>query len=246
MSTAAAVKVQIQAIGAGFMFSRESKAFGAAVGATTFLGPYTRGRGGVLGDVDADVVISAFGFFPAEAIRPAWESLDLPAEKAAAGYLGVCQDFGRRKLGGFDGAGRLAELLAPVAAAADPAGVALFAGWRALPLAADDPARAMQLIQVLRELRGGLHLLAVRAHGLTPKQAVLIGGSPAKSGVDQARSFGWPEPYEEITPELRQRWDAAEASTDELIAPAFAVLDEAQGAELAELLTTAYGLVYSR
>ncbi|WP_319944300.1 SCO6745 family protein [Nocardia macrotermitis] len=246
MSTAAAVKMQIQTIGAGFMFSREAKAFGAAVGATEFLGPYVRGRGGVLGEVDADVVTSAFGFFPGEVVRRAWESLELPAEKAAAGYLGVCQDFGRRKLGGFDGAGRLAELLAPVAAAADPAGVALFAGWRALPQAADDPARAMQLIQVLRELRGGLHLIAVRASGLTPQQAVLIGGSPKNSGPDQARSFGWPEPYQEITPELRQRWDAAEALTDELIAPAFADLDQAQGAELAELLTTANGLVYNR
>ena len=153
---------------------------------------------------------------------------------------------GRRKLGGFERAGRLAELLAPVAAAADPAGAALFAGWRALPLAGDDPARAMQLIQVLRELRGGLHLLAVRAVGLTPQQAVLIGGSPRNSGVDQAREFGWPEPYQEITPELRQRWDSAEALTDELIAPAFAVLDDGQGAELAELLTTAQGLVYNR
>ncbi|WP_067673811.1 SCO6745 family protein [Nocardia miyunensis] len=246
MSTAAAVKLQIQTIGAGFMFSREAKAFGASTGVTTFLGPYTRGRGGVLGDVDADVVTSAFGFFPAETVRSAWDSLDMPAEKAAIAYLGVCQDFGRRKLGGFDGAGRLAELLAPVVAAADPAGAALFAGWRALPWAADDPARAMQLIHVMRELRGGLHLLAVRAAGLTPQQAVLIGGSPRNSGADQARAFGWPEPYQEITPELRQRWDAAEATTDELIGPAFAVLDEKQGAELAELLTTAQGLVYSR
>lgn len=246
MSTAAAVKVQIQAIGAGFMFSREAKAFGVAAGGTDFLGPYSRGRGGVLGDVDADVVTSAFGFFPAATVRAAWESIALPAEQAATGYLGVCQDFGRRKLGGFDGAGRLAELLAPVAAAADPAGVALFAGWRALPLAADDPARAMQLIHVLRELRGGLHLLAIRASGLTPEQAVLIGGSPRSSGADHAREFGWPEPYPETTPELRQRWEAAEALTDDLIGPAFAVLDADQGVELAELLTAAHGLVYSR
>lgn len=246
VSLAAAVKLPIQKIGAGFMFSREAKAFGATTGVPGFLGPYTRGRGGVLGDVDADVVTSAFGFFPAETIRAAWESVDLPADKAAAAYLGVCQDFGRRKLGGFAGAGRIAELLAPVAAAADPAGVALFAGWRALPLAADDPARALQLIQVVRELRGGLHLLATRASGLTPRQSVLTGGSWRHDGTHQASEFGWPEPYEEITAELRERWAAAEALTDELIAPAFAVLDERQGRELTELLAAADEVVWGR
>jgi len=228
------------------MFSREAKAFGAVTGVPGFLGPYTRGRGGVLGEVDADVVTAAFGFFPAETIRAAWESVDMPAEKAAAGYLAVCQDFGRRKLGEFAGAGRIAELLAPVAAAADSAGVPLFAGWRALPSATDDPARALQLIQVVRELRGGLHLLAARASGLTPRQTVLTGGSWRQEGAKQASEFGWPEPYEEITPELRRRWEAAEALTDELITPAFAVLDEQQSRELTELLTAADELVYAR
>ncbi len=246
MSTAAAVKLPILTIGAGFMFSREAKAFGATTGVPGFLGPYTRGRGGVLGDVDADVIVSAFGFFPASTVRTAWESVTMPAEKAAAGYLGVCQDFGRRKLGEFAGAGRLAELMAPVVAAADPAGAALFAGWRALPQAGDDPGRALQLIHVLRELRGGLHLIAVRASGLTPFEAVLTGGSPRNSGADQAREFGWAEPYPEVTDEMKRRWDAAEALTDELIAPAFGVLTEAEGQELAELLTTAEGLVYAR
>ncbi|WP_216903827.1 SCO6745 family protein [Nocardia alni] len=246
MSTAAAVKGPILKIGAGFMFSREAKAFGAAVGVPGFLGPYTRGRGGVLGDVDADVIVAAFGFFSPSTVRTAWESVNMPAEKAAAGYLGVCQDFGRRKLGEFEGAGRLAELMAPVVAAADPAGVALFAGWRALPQAGDDPARALQLIQVLRELRGGLHLIAVRASGLTPFEAVLTGGSPRNSGPDQAREFGWAEPFPEVTPELQRRWDAAEALTDELIAPAFAVLTDDEGRELAELLSTAETLVFGR
>ncbi|MCZ7627934.1 MAG: hypothetical protein M5U19_02015 [Microthrixaceae bacterium] len=35
---------------------------------------YVAGRGGVLGDVDADAVTEAFVFFPAETISTAWEA----------------------------------------------------------------------------------------------------------------------------------------------------------------------------
>ncbi|MBL1073738.1 hypothetical protein JK358_04970 [Nocardia sp. 2] len=246
MSVASAVKDQIQQVGGGFMFSREAKSFAATTGVEGFLPGYTRGRGGVLGDVDADVVTAAFGFFPASAIRRAWEATaSTPAAKGAEGYLTACQDFGRRKLAGFDQADRLAELLKTVADAADSAGAPLFAGWRALPLAEDAPGRVLQLITVLRELRGGLHLLAVRASGLTPLQAVLIAGSPITTGPQQARSYGWPEPFEEITPELKGRWMQAETITDELIAPAFAALDAAAGQELVELLSACQATVFA-
>ncbi|WP_067537435.1 SCO6745 family protein [Nocardia crassostreae] len=245
MSVASAVKDQIQQVGGGYMFSREAKAFAATTGVQGFLGGYTRGRGGVLGDVDADVVTAVFGFFPAHSVRAAWEATAaMPAAKGADGYLQACQDFGRRRLAEFDQAERLAELLAAVADAADPAGVPLFAGWRAMPRADDAPARVSQLIQVLRELRGGLHLMAVRASGLTPLQAVLIAGSPITSGEEQARRYGWAEPFEEITAELKGRWMQAETMTDELIAPAFAVLDDA-AAEFTSLLTACHAMVFA-
>ncbi|WP_330180887.1 hypothetical protein OHB26_31495 [Nocardia sp. NBC_01503] len=244
MSVASAVKDQIQQIGGGFMFSREAKAFAAGVG-PGFMPGYTRGRGGVLGDVDADVVTAAFGFFPADSIRAAWESsASVPAARGAEGYLRACQDFGRRKLASFAHVERLAELLDRVATAADPAGVVLFAGWRALPQAEDAPARVTHLIQALRELRGGLHLMAVRASGLAPRDAVLIAGSPLSSGPDQARLYGWSEPFGEITPELKGRWMQAEALTDELIAPVWAVLDDATARELVELLTACHATVF--
>ncbi|WP_431969628.1 SCO6745 family protein [Nocardia sp. bgisy134] len=246
MSVAAAVKKQVQELGGGFMFSRETKEFGHSTGVDGFFGPYTRGRGGVLGDVDADVVTAAFGFFPAHSIRKAWESVPMPAAKAADGYLAACQDFGRRKLGDFEQADRLAQLLEVVVAAADPAGLPLFAGWRALPLATDAPARVTQLTHILRELRGGLHLLAIRASGITPLQAVLISGSPFNDGPGQARWYGWPEPFEDLTPTVHDRWQRAEALTDTLIAPAFAVLDGAASTELTTLLTAAHAKVFAR
>ncbi|MEV5650870.1 hypothetical protein AB0L57_21680 [Nocardia sp. NPDC052254] len=248
MSVPAAVKSEIQTIGGAFMFSRETKAFGARTGVAGFIGPYTRGRGGVLGDVDADVVTAAFGFFEPATVRAAWESVSMPAAEAAAGYLAACQDFGRRTLAGFDSAERLAELLRVVVAGADVAGVGLFAGWRALPAATDAPGQVLQLIHCLRELRGGVHLMAVRAVGLSPFEAVLIGGSPLADGPTQARRFGWGQRVDstEVTAAMRQRWEAAESLTDELIAPAFAELDEAAAKELVALLQEANATVFTR
>ncbi|MFI1464238.1 SCO6745 family protein [Nocardia carnea] len=246
MSIGATVNKHIQELGGGFMFSREARTYAAETGIDEFFGPYTRGRGGVLGEVDADVVTAAFGFFPGHSIRAAWESVTLPAEKAAQRYALACQEFGRRKLGAFEDAERLATLLETVAAAADPAGAPLFAGWRAMPLPTDPAARVMQLAHVLRELRGGLHLMAVRASGITPLQAVLVSGSPLNDGPGQARWYGWPEPFEEITADIRDRWQQAESITDTLIAPAFAVLGDTDAADLVRLTTAAHAATFTR
>ncbi|MFD4430450.1 hypothetical protein [Nocardia sp. NPDC058497] len=246
--TATAVKQQVLELGGAFMLSREVRDFGDTVGVPGFHGTYTRGRGGVLGDVDADVVSAAFGFFEPGCIRAAWESVPLPAADAAAAYLAACHDFGRRKLAGFDEADaeRLAELLARVVDAAPSAGLPLFAGWRAMPLPADGRAALVQVSHVLRELRGGLHFIAVTANGLTPLQAILIAGSPMSDGPTHARLLGWSEPFEEVTDEMRARWDAAEALTDELIAPCFEVLDADERDELATLLTAAHRVMLVR
>lgn len=239
------VKDHIQQLGGAFMFSREAREFARTTGVDGFLGPYVKGRGSVLGDVDADVVTAAFGFFPPDSVRACWESVKMPAAEARAGYARAAQEYGRRKLGSFAEAGRLADLMQRVVDAAEVGGVPLFAGWRAVEMPEDGPARVQQLGHVLRELRGGLHFLAVRSQGLSPLEAVVIGGSPLAEGTEQARRFGWPEPYEKPTPETRARWEAAEALTDVLIAPAFAVLSEAEHGELAESLAKAHATTFS-
>ncbi|RMI33649.1 hypothetical protein EBN03_08830 [Nocardia stercoris] len=233
-------------MGGAFMFSREAAAFAAGTGVEGFMGPYTRGRGGVLGEVDADVVSAAFGFFEPGAVRRAWESVAMPASEAAQGYVEACRRFGMRKLESFDAAERLAGLLERVVVAGDSAGLPLFAGWRALPLGADATGRVEQLIQVLREFRGGAHLLAVRATGLTPQQAVLVKGGPMGDGSKTAANFGWPEPYAEVDADVVRRWEAAEALTDELVAPAFSVLGDVEGKELVELVRAAHAVMFAR
>jgi hypothetical protein len=154
------------------------------------------------------------------------------ARAAAARYGAACAQFGQRRLGGFEGAGRLAELAGAVAARADSAGLALFAGWRVEPLPADDAARAFFLVHVLRELRGSVHVAAVMAAGLRPVEAVL-----ATAGVQGAERFGWKGPFPEVAPAAKE---PAERLTDDIVARLYSeVLDETAAASLAELVEAA-------
>lgn len=244
---ASVVQEPIGRLGGAFMISREAKAFAQEAGLSGWA-PYFRGRCGVLGEVDADVVASATGFFPAEVVREAWEAgAGVPADVAGARYAAVAQGFGRRKLAGLaeGDARRLAELLEVVVDGADVIGAPLFAGWRAMSLPEDAPARVLQLTHVLRELRGGLHIVAVLACGLTPLEAVLSGGSVLiSSGTANAEYFAWPRPYPEVTEEMRARRAEAEKLTDTLIAPAFEGLDQGEAAGLVTLLQRADKVVF--
>ncbi|WP_446222445.1 SCO6745 family protein [Nocardia sp. IBHARD005] len=244
--TSAAVKQQVLELGGAFMISREARAFGETTGVAGFHGAYARGRGGVLGDVDADVVTAAFGFFEPGCVRAAWESVQMPAADAAVNYMLACRGFGQRKLAAFEQSDRLAELLRRVVEAAPSTGLPLFAGWRAMPVPEDGRAAVLQLTHVLRELRGGLHLVAVTANGLTPLQAILVAGSPIYDGPGHAKFLGWAEPFETVTDDVRGRWEAAEKLTDELIAPCFDVLDEKERDELTVLMLEAHRVALSR
>jgi hypothetical protein len=166
--------------------------------------------------------------------RTAWEAgrAVAPVDHAVRAYSATAATWGRNRLTGADGLGRLADLLQRVVAAADPAGLPLFAGWRAVPVDDDPPARVVQLAHVLREHRGGAHLVAVLATGLTPLEAVLAG----PGGAGNAAFFDWPKPYPDVDDALRTRWAAAEALTDVLVAPAYATLTDDEAGELSALL----------
>ncbi|MFI6734504.1 hypothetical protein ACIBI9_16370 [Nonomuraea sp. NPDC050451] len=240
-TTATQVKAAIGQYGGGFMISREAKAVCEehGLGAREL---YFRGRCGVLGECDADVVNSVVVFFPPEHVEQSWNGgRKLPVEQAVELYAEVCRAWGRRKLGGYDGCARLAELLQRVAEGAQCAGVPLFAGWRAVPLPDDPPARAVQLMHVVRELRGGLHANAVIAAGLHPLEATLASGHDATpfgatTGEMIAKFFQWPEPYATPGPEVVARRAAVEETTDDLMASAFSVLDSSETDELIGLL----------
>lgn len=213
--------------GWAYYFTPETQAKGAELG---LKGPmfYFAGRGGVLGDCDADVVAAAFGYFNPAVIRRAWESATAirPAREIGRAHFECCADLGRQKLGGVANLAAFVEAADAVNRAADPDGLALYAAFKAEPLASDLPGRAMQLVAVLREFRGSAHLIAVRASGLTSKQAHF-----SKRPNDVAM-FGWtPEDAPVLDDDVANRMKAAEDLTDHIVLPAYSVLD-ARGAQV--------------
>ncbi len=196
---------------------------------------YGRGRGGVLGEVDADVVAAAFGYFRPDLVRRIWEAgVSVEGARAASTrYAADAAAWGRARLAGVEGLARFVEIAERLVDAVDPAGLALFAGWRAEPRPGDDAGRAYLLTHVLREWRGSVHVVATVAAGLTAVEAVLA--NPGGPGPDGAKLFGWTEPYPEITDDLVARRVAAEAHTSRLMLPAYEQLTGADRAGLASI-----------
>jgi hypothetical protein len=216
--------------GWAYYFPPETVARGAELG---LKGPqfYFIGRGGLLGDCDASVVAAAFGYFNPDVIRRAWESsctVITPREAGLAHWL-CSAETGRAKLANMPNLASFVEAADAVNNAADPEGLALYAAFKSAPLVDDLPGRAMQLVSILREFRGSAHLIAIRASGLTGKQAHFI-----KRPNDVAM-FGWtPEDAPHIDDSTRAALDAAERLTDAIVMPAYAVLNDAQRAALVD------------
>jgi len=208
-------------LGWAFYFAPATLARGKELGLDGFRF-YFLGRGGVLGDVDAAVAHAAFGYFAPALVERIWTSAraHVAPVVAAREYFECAAAFGRAHFGTLD-LDAFCAAAGAVNAAADPVGLTLYSGIRALSLAPDPPARAMQLIAVLRELRGSAHLLAVRASGLDARTAHFI------RRPDDFASFGWdPDDPPVATDVERAKLAAADALTDALVLPAFAALDD--------------------
>ena len=228
LDTAIATAPAVSAVGSHFMVDGSTYKKGAELGFQG-LDFYVCGRGGVLGDVDADVVSAAFTFFEPGHVRTLWDQgrAVMPPAEASAAFAACCAAWAEEHMpDGFD-ATRLADLAGAVIAGARPACAPAFGGWRALPVPSAAEAAAVHQMNVLRELRNGLHGAAVIAAGLTPLQAVSI-RSPQMVAL-----FGWPEPAD--TEGLQAVWEGAEAQTDVAMAHAFEGLTDAERGELVDL-----------
>lgn len=190
---------------------------------------YVTGRGGVLGDVDGDVVAAAFVFFEPGGIRTLWDqgrTVMSPAD-AAREFAACGAAWGEQHVPDDLDAARLAELAERVVAGARSAGAPVFAGWRAMPVPQSPKAAAVHNMNVLRELRNGLHAGAVLSTGLAPLEALSV------RTPHMVPMFGWAEavPIDGMLP----RWEQAEANTNLAMAHAYESLDERERAELVEL-----------
>jgi hypothetical protein len=201
---------------------------------------YVAGRGGALGDVRSDTVAAAMAFIAPEAVRSGWDAARkvAPPPEIAAHSLAECCRWGAENLESFYGLPRLIELAERVVVEAQTGGMPLFAAWRAMPIPDDSlGARAAVLLHLLREQRGGAHVLAVRASGLTPLEAIIAG----PDGEAGATAFGWQPPYPPLGTLIRRRtW--AEALTDRIAGEAYRALTVDERHELVSLLGAAVDL----
>lgn len=231
---------RIHDVGSAFMLHPETMARSSESGYTNAFAFYFAGRGGVLGDVDASVVVAAMGWFQPDMVRTLWDEgvAVAGAREAARRYAQACAAWGRDHLRDVEDIERLAALAEQLVRSAEPSGLPLFAGWQVEPRVDDAPGRAMQLIHVLREWRGGLHLVATTAAGLSPLEAILT-----NEGEAQARFFGWQGDLPDCSG-LKSRHDDAQERTNALAAAVYErALTEAERAELATLMASAEAAV---
>lgn len=152
------------------------------------------------------------------------------AREAALRYGMACSAWGDEHLPGLHGGHRLLELTDRLIDAAEGSGLPLFSGWRAAPRAEPGAGRLMQDIHILREWRGGLHLVATTAAGLSPLEAILTNEGPG-----QALFFGWQGEFPDCA-SLKARQDTAQKTTNALSAAvyerAFTASERAEFADL--------------
>jgi hypothetical protein len=191
-------------------------------------------RAGALGEVRPETVAAAIGFIAPDAVADGWESAAKASEpvEVATWHLHELCRWGNDQLGGFGRVTRVYDLAKKVYDSVDAAGLPLFAAWRAMPVPEDAPgAQAAVMLQLLHEHRLGVHVVAVRASGLTPLQAIIAG----PEGETGAVAFGWQPPYPPAGPIVRRlMW--AESIADSLAGQAYGVLDRAERIEFSGLI----------
>jgi len=223
----------IHDVGTAWMIHEDTRARAAEYGYGKHLPFYFAGRGGVLGNVDPGVVVASFGYWEPGLVRLMWgRGLAVAsAREGARRYGQACAAWANDHLADFAPADRLAELAERVVAAAEEAGLPLFAGWRAEPRAESGPARLLQLVHVLREWRGNVHVVATTAAGLGPLEAILT-----NEGPEQAHFFGWRGDLPDCA-HLKDRHVVAQETTDRLVADVYEkALTPEERAEFAELV----------
>ncbi len=212
-----ATSVPIHDIGTAIYLSPDVFGWAAEWGWSNPFAFYFAGRGGMLGDVGADVVASAFGWFD-----PTRCSAMYTEGVGVAGATARRRGWPRRMRSGArstspTSTGWTTSSPSPrswsTGSKARPSRSSSGGGSRPLRIAAG---RAAQLMQILREWRGGLHLVATTAVGLSPLEAILT-----NEGEGQAKFFGWSEPFPDVAA-IKAKHDEAEEITDRLCAPALA------------------------
>ncbi len=221
----------IGSLGAKYMLDPETMAHGAAAGYPNGFAYYVAGRGGVLGEVDSDVVYSAFMFFEQSLIDKLWKAGIAVEGARAAGkrYMQSCDVWGRKHLAGVSDLEKFVAPAEKLVNTVDSSGLSLFAGLRAEALPADVTARAYRLVTLIRELRCCLHIAACTTYGLSGLDATLL-----SSGEGMAKLHGWAGPHADCST-LKPIRELVEKSTNDAMARLIKLhLTDAEMKQLAE------------
>lgn len=228
LNAAVAAGGPIEKVGATWMLHPEQSEATTQAGYGHPFAGYFVGRAGAMGEVTAQTVDATFALFAPEVVSTMWE-MGLPVHGARGGaelYFEQAAQWAGRHLAGVADLDRFAELGERVIAAAPALGLPLFAAWRTLPRVSDAAGHAFQVSLILRELRGGIHLAAVAAAGLTAVEAHKLAGKPDEY-IDM---FGWPQPYPDVE-HLKAVRENVEATTDARCAQILALALNADEAE---------------
>lgn len=209
-------------IGSAFYFHPDTLVRGKEVGLDGFRF-YILGRGGVLGDVEPAVVHAAFGYFHPALIAKMWTSASerIAPRDAARLYHRCAHGLGRSALDDGEHLDGFVDAATQVINAVEGTSLPLFAAVRAEPVPDDAPAAALHQAMVLRELRGGVHLLSLVAQGLDSAKAHAI------KRPDDVTMFGY-DTAPDVTDDDRAKWRRAEDMTDDLLVPAYTSLSPSQ------------------
>jgi hypothetical protein len=199
---------------------------------------YFVGRAGVLGEVDADVVVAALVFFHPDVVHTSWDASApvMQRAKGAAAFAGCGARWADEHLADDVDWPRLAELAAKVVRGASPIGAPIFAGWRRLVAPADAKHAALHHFNGLRELRMARHASAVVATGLDVGDAVRHRSPGMASGI-----FGWNDTP--VAAGFAERWAEAERLTNVGSARDYEVLDAAEADDFVRLAAAARAAV---
>lgn len=194
---------------------------------------YVGGRGSPLGDVDADVVSAAFGFFARPAVRTMWERAGtvMPRRDAVQLFVDGCATWCTSRFTAEIDHGELAALAGRIIDAAPVAGLPLFAAWKSVARPRDPVGAAGVSLHVLRELRGGAHIIGEIAAGLSPLETVLV-----KGGHGTAQLFGHQPPFPDVSHHSAS-WEAGERTTNQITSIGYAALDADELDRFVELVT---------
>lgn len=218
-------------IGAHFYFQPETLAAGKELGLDGFRF-YVLGRGGVMGDVDAALVQSGFGYFDPALIAKMWNSAKerVGPKAAATAYLEAGYALARTNFEDSPALAAFAAAAEKVIDSVDRSALPLFAAHAAMPVPEDTAAAAYHYAIVLRELRGSVHLAAVAAAGLHSRVAHQM------RRPDMVESFGWKEELD-VMAEHHNRRSRVDEMTDDAMTQIYSALDDEEGAAFVDGVT---------